>query len=83
METHFAYRVEAFVDPVTHQKTYRDIATKTFNLVGVKSGKRRTLINDLIHNHGECLAKLPLKFDMIDANEINLDELTEFINGEF
>jgi len=61
----------------------RDVATKTFNLAGVKSNRRRNLINKLIHDDGECLAKLPLKFDMIEKSKIDLQELTEFINGEF
>ena len=70
------------IDPVTNNKTYRDVATKTFNLASAKSARRRKLIEKLIEQ-GECLAKLPLKFDMIKKKRIDLEELTAFINGEF
>lgn len=72
METHYAY--------ITFNG--RDIATKTFNLFRVSARSRSELIGRLINDHGECLAKLPLKFDMIDKNRIDLKELTAFINGE-
>jgi hypothetical protein len=77
IETHYAYRVER------SGSSYRDVATKTFNLAGVTSTQRRKLIDTLISEYGECLAKLPLKFAMIDKNRIDLEELTKFINGEF
>lgn len=74
METHYAY----ITDPYG-----RDIATKTFNLAGVSARSRSELIGRLIHDHGEGLAKLPLKFDMIDKKQLDLKALTAFINGEF
>lgn len=83
METHFAYRVEPLEwDGQGNVTRSRDVATKTFSLHGVKSTKRRALIDKLIKKE-ECLAKLPLKFDMIKKKRIDLKELTEFINGEF
>lgn len=84
METHFSYRVEAIAyDSNGNITKTRDVAMKTFNLAGVKAARRRDLINQLIDRDGECLAKLPLKFDMMDKDKIDLDELTRFINGEF
>lgn len=84
METHYSYRIEPIKWDAQGNVTYtRDIATKTFNLYGVKSYRRRDLIHKLIEEEGECLAKLPLKFDLIAEKHIDLSELTEFINGEF
>jgi hypothetical protein len=82
-QTHYAYRVEPNGFNNDGSPPFRDIATKTFNLAGVKAARRRDLINQLIDRDGECLAKLPLKFDMMDKDRIDLDELTRFINGEF
>jgi hypothetical protein len=83
METHYAYRVAVeSVDERGNPTKFRDVATKTFNLTGVKALRRSKLIGALINNHGECLAKLPLKFDRQLKSSIDLNELTKFINGE-
>ena len=73
-ETHYAYIVDA---------TGRDIPTKTFSLYNASIERRRKLIHSLMDNWGECLAKLPLKFDMMDKDKLNLKELEDFINGTF
>ena len=72
METHYSY----IVGP-----TGRDIVTKTFDLTNAPPEDRRALIGSLHENHGEYLAKIPPNFE-IPSEQINLEELTCFINGE-
>ena len=71
MHTHYAYITDA---------SGRDVVTKTFNLWGVKSRRRGEMIGQLMNDGGECLARLPPNYFMND--EVDVQELTKFINGE-
>ena len=51
--------------------------TKVLNLDGVSVPRRREVVDRLI-KEGECLARLPVQFEL----NCDMDELERFLNGE-
>ena len=75
--THYAYLGGGgrYVDTL-HEGVPRKV-TKLLNLEGVSVKRRREVIDQLI-KEGECLARLPVQFEL----DCDMDELERFLEGE-